>query len=168
MNNCNLSYWTAFYTKPRSEKKSADKLEANGFEVYCPTRTVLKQWSDRKKKVIEPVFTSYLFAKVDEQSRIEVLKNPGIVSSVRWLGRPVRIRDREIQEIRTFLGEFPSAELVQENFQFGDEIGVSSGPLAGQNGIIRKTQGNRAYIYIFSLGLQIQAEVNLRNLKKRY
>ncbi|MFT6214735.1 MAG: hypothetical protein ACJAS3_001130 [Roseivirga sp.] len=83
MNNFQGTYWTAFYTKPRNEKKASDRLKSKGFEVYCPTRTVLKQWSDRKKKVTEPVFNSYLFAKVDESQGLEILQDHGIVSNVR-------------------------------------------------------------------------------------
>ena len=64
-----LKYWTAFYTKPRNEKKVSERLLGSGFEIYCPVRTVLKQWSDRKKKIKEVLFTSYLFAYVNENER---------------------------------------------------------------------------------------------------
>lgn len=36
------TYWTAFYTKPRNEKKAAERLMSEGFDIYCPTRTVIK------------------------------------------------------------------------------------------------------------------------------
>lgn len=165
MDNLRRTYWTAFYTKPRNEKKTAERLISKGFDVYCPTRTVLKQWSDRKKKVVEPVFTSYLFAKVDETSRLEILKDSSIVSNVRWLGKPAVIQEREISEIKSFLEEFPLSELSNENFQVGNQVHVDSGALSGQSGVIRKTQGNRVFLLISSLGVELQAEISMNHLR---
>jgi transcription antitermination factor NusG len=126
MSKFHETYWTAFYTKPRNEKKAADRLISEGYNIYCPTRSVVKQWSDRKKKVTEPVFSSYIFANVNEISRPEILTNPSIVSNVHWLGKPAVIRDKEISEIRNFLNEFPSAEIVSNNFQNEDKVLVNS------------------------------------------
>lgn len=166
MDSSQRIYWTAFYTKPRNEKKAADRLVSKGFDVYCPTRTVLKQWSDRKKKVTEPVFTSYLFAKVDEASRLEILKDSSIVSNVRWLGKPAIIQEKEISEIKSFLEDFPLSELSGENFQAGSRVKIDSGALSGQSGLVRKTQGNRVFLLISSLGVELQAEISMNHLRK--
>jgi transcription antitermination factor NusG len=166
MNNPLESYWTAFYTKPRNEKKASDRLKSKGFEVYCPTRTVLKQWSDRKKKVTEPVFNSYLFAKVDELARLEILKDSGIVSNVRWLGQPARIRENEISQIRAFLEEYPLAEAISKDLSIGDKMDIDSGILAGQSGTIKQVRGGKVVLSISSLGLEMQAEISLNHLKK--
>lgn len=166
MNNSLEAYWTAFYTKPRNEKKASDRLKLKGFEIYCPTRTVLKQWSDRKKKVTEPVFNSYIFAKVDEIARLEILKDSGIVSNVRWLGQPARIREHEISQIRTFLDEYPSAEAFSTDFSIGDKMNIESGVLSGQSGTIRQVRGGKVILAISSLGLEIRAEIGLNHLKK--
>lgn len=159
-------YWTAFYTKPRNEKKAADRLISQGFEMYCPTRTVLKQWSDRKKKVVEPVFTSYVFAKVNEEMRLDILEDPSVVSNVRWLGQPAVVKEQEINEIRSFLEDFPKAETFSSQFGEGDKMDVDSGIFSGQSGTLRRIKGNKAILTINSLGLEIQAEVNLSHLKK--
>lgn len=160
------TYWTAFYTKPRNEKKAADRLTSEGFDIYCPTRSVIKQWSDRKKKVTEPVFSSYIFAKVNEISRTQILTDPSIVSNVFWLGRPVVIRDVEIEEIRDFLNEFPLANIVSNNFQAEDRVLVNSGPLSKFEGTVSKIKGNKAVLNIESLGIVIHAEVSLNRLEK--
>ena len=52
------TWWHAVYTKPRWEKKVAALLDAKGIEYYCPLNRVVKQWSDRKKTVLEPLFKS--------------------------------------------------------------------------------------------------------------
>ncbi|URM37362.1 hypothetical protein LLY39_01890 [Flavobacterium anhuiense] len=43
--------WYVVYTKPKWEKKVADKLNQLGIECYCPLITQIKQWSDRKKRL---------------------------------------------------------------------------------------------------------------------
>ncbi|MEI9958604.1 MAG: transcription termination/antitermination NusG family protein [Ferruginibacter sp.] len=66
----NTTYWHAVYTKPRWEKKVAALLEARGIEYYCPLNKVVKQWSDRKKVVLEPLFKSYVFVHVEEAKKM--------------------------------------------------------------------------------------------------
>ena len=166
MNKAFETYWTAFYTKPRSEKKTADRLTAKGFEIYCPCQTVLKQWSDRKKKVIEPVFSSYLFAKVDEKSRQEILKDQGIVCNVYWLRKPAVIREEEIQAIQNFLNDYADVSVFSKSFALGEEVEVDGGPLSGQAGVIQSIQGKKAYLMIQALDLILQAEVGLQHLQK--
>ena len=166
MNKHGDTYWTAFYTKPRSEKKCADRLASKGFQVYCPTRTVLKQWSDRKKKVVEPVFSSYVFARVDDVERLEIVKDAGIVSNVRWLGKPALIRDNEIREIENFLNDYPEADVISDEYLVGDQISVKTGALSGNSGVVRRVKKGRVVISILSLGIEMRAELGANHLVK--
>ena len=56
--------WYVLYTKPRNEKKVAQRLSEAGYTVYCPLQKVRRQWSDRTKVVEEPLFKSYLFIQI--------------------------------------------------------------------------------------------------------
>ena len=51
-------HWHALYVRSRSEKKVLSQLEEMGVEAYLPLVTKVKQWSDRRKKVEEPLFKS--------------------------------------------------------------------------------------------------------------
>ncbi|GAB5524334.1 MAG: UpxY family transcription antiterminator [Roseivirga sp.] len=164
MNNKKNTYWTAFYTKPRSEKKAAERLLSKGFEVYCPTTTVIKQWSDRKKKIKEPVFSSYIFARVHEPARQQILTDPSIVSSVFWLKKPVQIRDAEIQAIKDFLNDFPGAKSAALNISQGDKAIIMVGPLRGEEGVVREKRGDKVLLQLNSLGLELQAEISIGKL----
>ena len=167
MNKPTETYWTAFYTKPRNEKKVAGRLQEQGFTVYCPCQTLLKQWSDRKKKVSEPVFTSYLFAQVDEQSRQEILKDSGVVSNVRWLGQPAHIREEEIVCIKQFLNSHAEVSFLSTSFNGGDEVMIAGGALAGQEGVLEWVRGGKALLKVEALGLVLQAELGLHHLTKK-
>ena len=65
--------WYAVYVKSRFEKKSASLLERDGVTVYLPLITTVKQWSDRRKKVDEPLFKSYLFVYTDLRNYFDIL-----------------------------------------------------------------------------------------------
>lgn len=151
-------YWTAFYTKPRNEKKVAERLSSIGFEIYCPQRSVLKQWSDRKKKVKEVLFTSYVFAHITEYERQEILKDQGVVSSVFWLKKPVQIPYSEIDAIKKFLDSHPEAEIL-EKIELGQKTMIKSGPFSGEQGIIEQIKGSKVVLALDTLGVTLHAEI---------
>ena len=64
--------WYVLYTKPRNEKKVAQRLSEAGYNVYCPLQKVRRQWSDRTKVLEEPLFKSYLFIQIEDSRRDEV------------------------------------------------------------------------------------------------
>mgnify|MGYP000229033135 CR=1 FL=1 len=47
--------WYVLVTQPRSELKVKARLRHIGIEVCCPTRVERRQWSDRVKKVTQPL-----------------------------------------------------------------------------------------------------------------
>ena len=40
-------------------------------ESYCPLNKVRKKWSDRMKTVEEPLFKSYVFARVNDEEQTQ-------------------------------------------------------------------------------------------------
>ena len=68
--------WHVLYTKPRNEKKVAERLSGAGYTVYCPLQKVRRQWSDRVKVVEEPLFKGYLFIKIEEKKGTRFLPFP--------------------------------------------------------------------------------------------
>lgn len=155
----NLPLWLVMYTKPQQEIKLAERLSTLGFEVYCPTQSTIKQWSDRKKKVVEPLFKSYLFIKIKPSERQLIVHVPGFVAYVFWLGQPAVVRDDEIDGIKRFLDFSHHASIVQNNLQIGQKVSVIEGPFAKQTGQVLRIKKNRITLLIYSLGLQVQADL---------
>lgn len=149
--------WYAIYTKPRNEKKVADKLEAFGIESYCPTITSIKQWSDRKKKVTSPVLPSYVFVKITEPRRNEVFDVSGVVRYVFWLGKPAVIREEEIKLLKEYLAQ-DYTSVVQTTLQRGDKLTVPSGPFKGQEGVIKNTTNTKIQLVLETLGILLTLE----------
>lgn len=136
--------WYALYTNPRAEKKAAQELSARGFESFLPLQTTLKQWSDRKKKVQEPLFKSYLFVKTDlERHHADVLSVNGIVKFVRIGKETVPVRDEVIEAIRLSLLHYKDLETSSENFALHQQVKVIAGPLTGITGYVSGIASNQ-------------------------
>jgi transcription antitermination factor NusG len=161
----NLQCWYAIYTRPRWEKKIAATLEDKGYEMYCPLNKVMRQWSDRKKVILEPLFKGYVFVKVEEDKKWELLNINGIVNYVYWLGKPARIRENEIETIRKFLNEFSDVEVVDGVLPVNAKVRVKQGVLMNYRGIVLEVIGNKAKVKIESMGIQLSAVFDKKNLE---
>ena len=150
--------WYVVYTKPRYEKKVAEGLEELGVEVYCPLLTSLKQYSDRKKKVKEPLFKSYVFVRIEEEYREDVFQVHGIVRYLFWLGKPAVVRDEEIEAIRGFLNE-TEIQVNLKNYVKFEKVDILHGPFKGMTGEFLYKKKNKLTLRIESLGTMIQVEI---------
>jgi len=161
----NTSYWYAVHTRPRWEKKVASLLQDRGIENYCPLNKVMRQWSDRKKTILEPLFKGYVFVQVDESAKWELLTINGIVNYVHWLGKPARICEDEIDIIRRFLNEFEDIEVTENAVRVNSTVQVKQGVLMNYKGIVLELNGNRAKVKIESMGIQLSAFFDKKNLE---
>lgn len=157
--------WYAVYTKPRWEKKVASVLLDQGIENYCPINKVVRQWSDRRKTVMEPVFKGYVFVRVEEDKKWEVAAINGVLNFVYWLGKPAKIRDEEIDMIRKFLHEFDDVQVEPKGFVVNSEVRIKQGVLMDYHGIVVEVLGSRAVVKIDSLDLQLSAHFDKKNLE---
>jgi transcriptional antiterminator RfaH len=151
--------WLVTYSKPRQEKKLAERLANLGFEVYCPLVATMRQWSDRKKKVDVPLFPSYVFVKLNPERRQDIYWVPGFQGFVFWLGQPAVVRPVEIQAIEQFLGKVAHDSIEIKAFQPGQQVKITGGPLANLGGKVLHTKKNKVTLLIESLGTVIHAEL---------
>ncbi len=151
------STWYAFYVKPRHEKKVSGRLservvsEQNGVEIFCPMKEERVKWSDRWKTVTKPYIPGYIFAKVTEKQRFEILNDRSVFRTVCWKGRPAKIRDEEIDIVKRMIGDPDLEDLSLKPLQPGDRVEVTGGELANVNGVVVSLKGNRAMILLESM-----------------
>lgn len=161
----NTRYWYAVYTRPRWEKKVATLLEEKGIVHYCPLNKVVKQWSDRKKTVLEPLFKSYVFVQVEEKQKWELMNVSGILNYVYYMGKPARIRDSEIETVKKFLNEFTSVQVVESIAGKNARVKIRQGALMNYHGILLEVHGKKASVQIESMGVQLIAVFDKHNLE---
>jgi transcription antitermination factor NusG len=157
--------WYALYTRPRWEKKVADLLEKKKIEVYCPLNKVEKQWADRKKIVLEPLFSSYVFVYISEQEHISIKQTDGVVNFVYWLNRPAVIRNEEIDTIKKFLHEYDHVSVERTQVNLNDRVRIINGPLMMWEGNVVEIRTNTVKITLPSLGQTLVAEIRKENLE---
>ena len=158
--------WYVVYTRPRWEKKIAGVLADKDIEHYCPLNKVTRQWSDRRKTVLEPLFKGYIFICTEELKKWDVRKIDGILNYVHWLGKPAIVRSSEIETIRKFLQEFDDVEVTEQYPSKNDEVKIKQGIMMDYKGIILELAGSKARVMINSMGVVLEAVFERKNLVK--
>ena len=146
--------WNVIYTKSRAEKKVEERLKNIGIEAYCPVRTEVKSWSDRKKSILVPVLPSMVLVKIDKNKRNQVFDIPGVVRYMFWLKKHAIVRDSEVDSLKLLLETNNIAEQNVSSYSIGDEIKISS--LEDQLGIIKKISKNQIWVVLKQLGYVIK------------
>ncbi|MDA8994965.1 UpxY family transcription antiterminator [Schleiferiaceae bacterium] len=152
--------WYVLYTKPRHEKKLAERLQSEGWTVYCPLKMTIKQWSDRKKVVEEALFPSFIFIQCHEQDRDQVFVHASAVRYLYWLRKPAVVRPEEIESIRHWMGEANHASIAVESIPVGSKVRVGAGPLMGQLGKLKEHRGDQVSIVLDQLGIQVRLKAH--------
>lgn len=161
--------WYVLYTKSNCEKKVAEMLSRKGVETYCPLNKIYRQWSDRRKQLSVPLFTSYVFVYVEEKDLYFVKKiTSKVVSILYWLGRPAIIKNDEILEIKKFLNKHSEVKLDKRVVDVNDEVLIIRGPFYNQHGIIKSLKNNSVVLSLPSLGYNMIAELDISNIQQVY
>ncbi|MFN7099623.1 MAG: UpxY family transcription antiterminator [Flavobacterium sp.] len=150
--------WYVLYTKPKSEKKVADRLTEMGVLAYCPLITKIAQWSDRKKKVQLPLFNSYIFVNLTDKDRNAVFDVPGVVRYLFWLGKPAVVKDKEIEAIQNWLSVPDTFDVTIDTWKKGDKVVLESGPFIDQEATVQEVNQNHYLLVLESLGCVLKVE----------
>ena len=146
--------WYVLYTQSRQEKKVAEGLQKIGIESFCPLVTIMKQWSDRKKKVELPLINSYVFVNIEENKRDAVFAVAGIVRYLFWLGKPAVVRAIEIDALRDSLEGIVDSFSIN-SLQKDSRITIEEGPFKGFDGIVKHLNKNSIQLLLKDLGFLV-------------
>lgn len=148
--------WYAIYTKARNEKKVSELLNRDGIDHYLPLMNRTKIWSDRKKQVLEPLFSSYVFVYITELEHLKVLQVPGVVRFISFEGKKVSIRPVQIEAIRRFVETGEEILDNEADFKIGKKVKVIRGPMKGLEGRLTEVLGKqRVKVEIEAIGQSI-------------
>jgi len=158
--------WFAIYTNPRSEKKANRLLQEKDIITFLPLIKRLKQWSDRKKMVEEPLIRSYLFVYVSEREYFNVLNTPHVSRFITFEGRAVSIPENQIHVIKKLLSTDLEVDVTSEQLEEGDTIRVAKGPLLGMEGkLIKYKQKKRVMVKLEQIGKSLIVNLPLAFLE---
>jgi transcription antitermination factor NusG len=159
--------WYAIYTRSRSEKKTAEAMQNNGYHVYLPLIKTLRQWSDRKKWVEIPLISSYIFVNVTEREYYAILDTPGVVCYVTFEGKAAPIRNSDIEALKMAINKNIPIELIAKPLKKGQKVKIIAGPMKGAEGEYVSTNHKTNFIInIRQIGFLLKVEIHDNHVVK--
>jgi transcription termination/antitermination protein NusG len=155
MNDADLQ-WYAVYTRSRHEKRVASRLGEKEIEVFLPLRKVLRRWKDRRKEILLPLFSSYVFVRIPNMQKLSVLQTPGVVQILSEGNKLVPIPVEQIVSIQMLV----ESGLHYDPYPYlkeGTLVGVVRGPLSGVQGIL--VEKRKKHLLVLSVDLIQQSAV---------
>lgn len=128
--------WYALHTRARHEKAVEHRLRSQGMTTFLPLTREVHTWSDRRKVVELPLFTSYVFIQsaMSSEERAQVFRVDGILGYVGTRGEASPIPDDEIESVRTLLAQ--NVPWSSHPFlKAGQRVRIRGGALDGVEGI---------------------------------
>lgn len=159
--------WFAVWTRSRQEKSAAAILSALGVQYFLPLKSEVRQWSDRKQVVTVPLFSGYLFVRLNlsRETRIEVLNASGIAGFVGTQKGPAAIPDWQIDCIHKILDHRSECQVVPL-LREGDRVRVLRGPLTGIEGrLVRRNSSTRLSISIEMIHKSLLVNVSRNDIE---
>lgn len=144
-------FWIAAYTRPKSEKKAAAEIGKMHIETYMPMQRVIRQWSDRKKKVDVVVIPMVIFAHVTAEDILTVKKHPLIIKVLSLPGKKeaAKIPEQQILDLKFMLHESETpVTFVQQPFNLTDTVRVIRGKLSGLIGKVERITEDRTRLVV--------------------
>jgi transcription antitermination factor NusG len=138
--------WFVLFTKPRNELKVTERLRSIGIEGYAPCKIEVRQWSDRKKKVLVPLLPSMVLVSLQDKQVDQVFEVPGVVRYLFEHGKRAKVSNEEVLAMKSYLENTYSAQKVLE---VGDTVKV---PLLEQEATLLSIKGKKCLAQLQKLG----------------
>lgn len=148
--------WYVLYSRPNAEKKLAERLSEQGIEAYCPTRTEVRKWSDRKKKVQVPVLPSMVLVNIKFSQKNHVFDIPSAVRFLYWSKEPAVVTEEEVEALKESLSSSKTLKAETEKIIPGQKIDLSELGFEGQKGKVKYISGNQCWVILESIGYVVK------------
>ncbi len=143
-------------------------METQIFQVLIPTEKVLEIKSGKRKYVQKKVFPGYVVIEMilDNNSWQVVRNTPGITRFVGSGGKPVPLKEIEIENILKQMGKGEKAPKL--DIEVGENIRIVVGPFTGYTGKVKEIDYERsklkAFLSIF--GRETSVELGFNDIEK--
>jgi transcription elongation factor/antiterminator RfaH len=153
--------WYVLQCWVRKETAIATQLENQGFECFLPKYKTIREWSDRKKEVEQPLFPGYVFCRFDYSQRRPIAVTPGVLQVVGCGRKPTPVDDREIEALQTAAVAGVRSQ-PWPYLEVGERVRIHAGSLSGLEGILINYKGNhRVVLSVTLLQRSVALEVDL-------
>ncbi len=170
MNSSFDSGWYIIYVKSHFEKRVYDSLMELSIDSFLPLVKTIRKWSDRKKIIYKPLFSSYVFVNI--KSKIDfhkALSINGAFSYIKFGKEYGKVPSAEINKIKLLIQDekLSDLELTSSLPKIGEMKKIAYGSLNGLECEILKTNNiNKIIVRINSLNQNITASIPLSYLQE--
>ena len=151
----NSKNWFVVYTKPRNELKVLQRLSILGIQVYVPTKTEVRQWSDRKKKILVPLLPSMVLVSLQENEVHKVFDAAGVIRYMFEYGKRAIVSNEEVVAMQYYLEH--SYCQKQQEVAIGDTLQV---PLLEEEAILLSKKGKNCIAQLKKMGAIVSFQLN--------
>lgn len=154
--------WYAVHSRPKQEHRALENLQNQGYEAWLPMITLEKLRRGRVTEVVEPMFSRYLFIRLDMEHTnwTPIRSTLGVSRLVSFGNRPAPMADELIQALRGLPERAPERLL-----KTGQNVVFIDGPLKGLQGIYQHTDGEaRAMVLVELMSKQHSITADVRHL----
>jgi len=159
--------WYPVYTRSRAEKKAYEELIRKDIIAYLPLKKTLKQWSDRKKIIEEPLIKSYLFVYISAKEQTEVLMTNGISRFIYFSGNIASLPDKQIHDLKLLLATEDDLEVFDFAIKAGEKVVVKAGPFKGMLAeLVSIHNKQRIILRLHNMGYAIEINTSMKFIEK--
>jgi transcription antitermination factor NusG len=127
--------WYGLRIRQRFREDCENYLKAHAYDFFSPTRSEMRQWSDRRKITQVPLFPGYLFCRFDCKESLPIWHAPGLIDIVSSGGKLLEVDAEQIANVRRCLEASVAINVIPE-LVCGRKVQVIAGPLAGISGVL--------------------------------
>ena len=165
--------WYALYVRSRAEKRVYTRLTELGYEAYLPLIVTMKKWSDRMKKVEEPLFKSYLFVRADIRKYFDVVNISGVTRFVSFEKEAVVVPENQINAIKKYCNDYTEddeqVKVKEPELHEGQLVRITGGAMAGLIGRLAPIDNKkRLIVYIESVGRYLPINISRTKVEPVY
>jgi len=168
MNPSNQALWYVIHTKPGDEDRVRANLENQEIETFLPLFETYQYCGGKMVQKIKPLFTNYLFAKLDLELHYYKVKWTRGVNKILGSGNlPIPISSKVVQAIKERSGKDNLVKLEGE-LKDGDIVQVNSGPFKSLRGVFQKMMSSkgRVRILLSLIGVDVPVQISRWQIKK--
>jgi transcription termination/antitermination protein NusG len=157
--------WFALTIRQKLRLQCEAHLRAQQFNLFSPTMTEVRIWSDRKVRAEVPLFPGYLFCSFNPADAWRIIRTPGVLEIVNAAGRLLEVDRDQLIAVGKSLTAGQRIEVVPALFK-GQRVRIISGPMAGIEGVLAIVQQElRVSLEITMMNRSVLVEIDRSNIE---
>lgn len=150
--------WYVICTKTKKEKKVVAVLNKKGIENFCPFTIKEVKNVSRTSRQYGPLFSSYVFVKIEASELNKLSKLPYVVNPLYWRSSPAVISADEINAIKMMEENYNSIALESTRVNTTEKVSIVERNITGISNNIVSIKHQGITVNLPTLGCSLTAD----------